>query len=121
MKRPKDNREESLKSGPDTKEFKSLIAQFNNNFKFPWSQKEVKRKKEQHLEANKNVLGEQILNNNQCLKNQESFLKKSYGKLNLTASNIGTTKPSNVYTVYKNPWSYYNHKLNDKTRASSKG
>ena len=52
VKRLQDNREESLKSGPyfkDTKEFKSLIAQFNINFNFPWSQEEVKRKREQQV------------------------------------------------------------------------
>ena len=52
MKRLRDNKEESLEYGPsfkDTKEFKSLISQFNNNFKFPWSQEEVKRKREQQV------------------------------------------------------------------------
>ena len=56
VKRLQEHREESLKSRPsfkDTKEFKSLIAQFNNNFKSPWSQEEGKRKREQQFEANR--------------------------------------------------------------------
>ena len=51
MNRLQDNKDESLKSGPsfkDTEEFKSLIAQFNNIFKF-WSKEG--RKREQHFEV----------------------------------------------------------------------